>query len=269
MEILLERIELAKNNNSELECLISDYIPFIKKAVNETGLFGIEYDDRLSIAMLTFMNCVKQYEFGRGNFMAFAASCIRNRLIDESRRQMRYAVKVIPLYQDDDETNTSVEDRIHIAAYNLEQEHQSLSDEIDILTGQLGDYGISFSELPRICPKQERSRKKCIEIGRFVAGNEKMHEILHCYRRLAQSELAKKFGVSEKTIEKHRKYIVTIAILVTGDYPQISAFLPRYSPAKNCQAKKRKILKSVKRKISATNKTFCNNKKPDFIADLN
>ncbi|MGE5422980.1 MAG: GNAT family N-acetyltransferase [Ignavibacteriales bacterium] len=39
------------------------------------------------------------------------------------------------------------------------------------------------------------------------------------------------------------------------------------SPAKNCQAKKRKILKSVKRKISATNKTFCNNKKPDLEAD--
>jgi hypothetical protein len=45
---------------------------------------------------------------------------------------------------------------------------------------------------------------------------------------LAQAELAKEFGISPKTIEKYRKYIVTLSILLLGDYPGIKAYLPLY-----------------------------------------
>ena len=161
--------------------------------------------------------------------MAFAAACIRNRLIDESRKQTRYTKKIVPLYPgEDDQTKTSAEDRASIDAYSRIQEQESLSDEIDAFSDRLTDYGISFKELPRICPKQSGARNQCIELGRFVAGNEEMRENLFRRRRLPQTELAKEFGLSEKTIEKHRRYIVTIVLLLTGDYPLIRAFLPQY-----------------------------------------
>jgi RNA polymerase sigma factor len=229
LDLIIERIETAKKDNVELDRLISDYMPFIIKTVNDADNFGIDYDDRMSLALLSFMNCVKQYEPGKGNFVAFTAVCIRNRLIDEGRRQKKNSGKVIPLFSgEDDRTSETVEDRASIAAYNQEREQESLSGEIDAFSTQLYEFGISLTELPRICPKQERSRKQCIELGRFVSSDEGMRGTLLKYRRLSQSELARQFGVSEKTIEKHRKYIVTIVILLLGDYPLIRSFLPQY-----------------------------------------
>ena len=228
MDALLKRIALAKDNNGELECLVSDYIPFIKKTAKDTGYAGIDYDDRVSLAMLCFMNCVKQYKEGRGSFIAFAASSIRNRLIDESRKQRRHANNVIPFSREGSDMPVSTENMVSIAVYQKEQEQSKLADEIDCFSVKLGKYGISFSELPLICPKQKRSREQCQEIGRYVAANEVMREMLFKTRRLAQSELAKVFGLSEKTIEKHRRYIVTMVCLLTGDYPLIRVFLPQY-----------------------------------------
>ena len=229
LDVLLERIQIAKNVNVELERLISDYMPFIKKTVNDEGLWGwdIEYDDRLSLAMLTFMNCVKQYQVERGSFMPFAAACIRNRLIDEARKQRRYSGKVIPLISDEEDAlSEAMEGNVSIAIYNREQEQECLCEEISDFSEKLWEYGISFNELSRICPKQERARKQCIELGRYVVNNEEMREKLIRQRRLAQSELARVFGLSEKTIEKHRKYIVAIVIVLAGDYPIIRVFLP-------------------------------------------
>ena len=230
MDALSEKIEAAKNDNEALERLISNYMPFIIKTVNNAGNLGIEYDDRLSFAMLTFLNCVRQYDSRKGNFITFTSACIHNRLIDESRKQQRYSGNVIPLFPDADDRNMeSAEEKASVDAYNQERERESLSYEILAFSEQLGDFSISFKELPRIFPKQERSRKQCIQLGRFVAGNKEMRENLFKYNRLAQSALAKQFGLSEKTIEKHRKYIVAIVILLTGDYPLIRAFLPHYN----------------------------------------
>jgi len=231
---LIERIESAKTDSVELDRLIAEYMPFIKRTISDAGSMGMEYDDRLSIAMLTFMNCVKQYDIERGHFVAFCATCIRNRLIDESRKQMRYKGRILPLFPaEEDSVSETAEERASLAAYDLEKERESLSDEIDVFSRQLAEYGISFRDLPRICPKQKQSRKQCADLGRFVASDKKMLENLIKNNRLAQSELAKNFGLSEKTIEKRRKYIVTIVILLVGDYPLIKAFLPLYEELKS------------------------------------
>lgn len=228
--MLIERIETAKNDNAELERLIAEYLPFIKKTVNDAGDLGMEYDDRLSLAMLSFMNSVKQYQANRGNFLAFAAACIRNRLIDESRKQIKHSGKVIPLLttDKDGQTDEKALTRASIEAFDQKQEQENLTYELDAFSQQLGKYNISFKDLPQICPKQARARTQCIELGRFVANNAEMLKNLLIQHRLAQSELAKKFELSEKTIEKHRKYIVTIVIILTGEYPFIRAFLPQY-----------------------------------------
>ena len=229
MNELFERIETAKHDNGELERLIADYLPFIKRIVNDAGTMGMEYDDRLSLAMLSFMSSVKQYAAERGGFLAFTAACIRNRLIDESRKQKKYSEKIIPLFSEEEtQTSDKLMDKASVDAFTMDQERENLSLEIDAFSERLGEYNISFQELPRICPKQTKARRQCIELGRFAVNNDEIREKMLIHRRLAQSELALRFGLSEKTIEKHRKYIVTIILLLSGDYPHIRAFLPQY-----------------------------------------
>lgn len=225
MEALTKRLICAKEDKEELNRLISEYMPFIKSEVSKTRVFGMEYDDRLSIAMLVFMNCVRQYNETKGGFFAFASTCIRNRLIDEGQKQARQTEKVIPLFPDD-EAVLSVEHEASIKEYEREQEQRFLLEEIDALSQRLDEFNISFDALTSLCPKQKRSRELCLRLANEVVGDEALRENLFASKRLPQSELAKRLEVSEKTVEKYRRYVIVLAVILSGDYPGIGAFLP-------------------------------------------
>lgn len=226
MNDIESRLKLAKFDKHALDSLLFDYMPFVKKQVLAANL-SLEFDDMLSIAMLTFSGCVTQYDTSKGTFMAFAATSIKNRLIDEARREGRYTGKVLPLFNDDGGIVSLVED-VSLQEYNIESQRQTLADEIDALSAELLPFGITFRELPKICPKQDRSRTLCFELAKMLLANDKMKSQLFSDRKLAQAELAKQLDISAKTIEKHRRYIVTLAVLLSGDYPHMKAFLPKY-----------------------------------------
>lgn len=226
MSDLTARIEHAQRDRQALESLITDYLPFIKKEVAKAGP-ALDYDDRLSLGMLVFMNCVLQYEDGRGGLLPYAAKCIRNRLVDEVRKQGAYSGKTISLAaNEEDESVLGIEERASLQEYDREQERRELAEEIDLLAGRLLPFGIRMADLPAISPKQRRAREQCAALAREVMGDEELRRGLLANGRLPQEELAKRFSLSKKTIEKHRKYIVTLCIILTGEFPGIGAYLP-------------------------------------------
>lgn len=227
MNELEQRVKEAKNSREKLELLLSDYLPFIKKQVGSMIGLGLEYDDMLSIAMLVFTNCVQQYEIERGNFLTFVKVSLKNRLIDESRREMKNKY-VIPLYQEtDDEALLQAQNQVALQHYDKEMERENLSIEIEDLSGKLKQFDITFSQLAAICPKHSRAKRQCFAIASALSNHEEMKRKLMESKKIPQKELAGMFNVSVKTIEKHRKYIVALVILINGDYPGIQAFLPK------------------------------------------
>lgn len=227
MNELEQRVKEAKNSSQLLEQLISDYLPFIKKQVGSMMGLGLEYDDMLSIAMLVFSNCVHQYEIERGNFLSFVKVSLKNRLIDESRREMKNKL-IVPLYKEtEDEALLCTENQIALQHYDKEMERKNLCIEIEDLSIKLEKFDITFSQLAAICPKHNRAKRQCYGIALAVVNNEAMKTKLMESKKIPQKELAGMFKISVKTIEKHRKYIVALVILIDGDYPGIQAFLPK------------------------------------------
>ena len=227
MDDLTQRIERAKADGREMERLLSDYLPFIKKETGKFGAAALEYDDKLSLGMLVFVNCVKQYSSERGAFLPYTSVCIRNRLISEARKLGRdNAIH----FSDDEgrEVAATLEEKVSLMAYSHEQERMGLQEEIALLTGQLNRHGLSFGELTRICPKQKRSRALCAALSHRVLRDAEMLETFNRRGQLPQKELAAGAGVSEKTIEKHRRYILALLVILQGDYPGIRAYIPGY-----------------------------------------
>lgn len=222
---LENRIVMAKSDSARLDQLLKDYLPFIKKQMR-----NVTDADWLTVAMLAFVNSVKQYEPERGNFLSFASLCIRSRIIDELRKESGYSSKVVPLYKEDENDNiiSPADFEVSMKNYNKELERQMLADEIDALSIELKAFGISFAQLPKICPKQERSRKLCLRLAKEVIKDQMLKTTFFNTHRIPQATLADRFEVSVKTIEKHRKFIVTIVILLNGGYPGIRTFLPQY-----------------------------------------
>lgn len=223
MDELTIRIGQAQTSADAMNQLLVDYTPFIRLEASKTQVRGMDHDDKVSIAMLVFLSCVRQYRPDRGGFIGFARTCIRNRLLDEGSRAMRREGSVQLL-------DAAAKDHLEYASsqeqYDEAQERQDLAEEIDALASALSAFGIELSGLPAICPKQRRSRQLCARLARAVAGDALMRETLLTRHVLSQRSLAERFQLSEKTIEKHRKYIVTSAIILIGDYPGIRAFLP-------------------------------------------
>lgn len=233
MHDIEQRILVAQKDKTELNELLKDYLPYIKKQLIGMSTTGLEYDDMLSLSMLTFMNAVKQYRPNHGNFLSFCAICIKHRLIDEGRKQKKYMAKqtFFTLQQEDRQNEIELEEA-SISVYNKHLEQEELAYEIKSFSKQVEDFGFSFADLPRICPKQQRARLQCYAIANAIKNTPNMRENLLNHHKLGQSELAEKFSISTKTVEKHRRYIVALALLLIGDYPCIRAYLPQIGEAR-------------------------------------
>lgn len=219
MEGLEEQVLMAGRDRRAMDGLLHDYLPFLKRQAARGGP-GLDYDDRLSLAMLAFADAVRRYMPERGAFLPFAEVCIRNRLLDESRREQRHTSGVLRLSE-------ACEGMGAADPCDLELERQALAEEIQDLDRSLGLCGLSFRELPEASPKQRRARIQCLQLAACIGADEALRGDFCRTGRLPQGELARRFGISVKTVEKHRKYIAALAVLLIGDYPGIRAFLPK------------------------------------------
>lgn len=228
MEIDLgQRVVQAKESKEKLEAVLNDYIPFIKKQICGYEHKGMEYSDLLSLAMLTFTIAIKTYEESKGNFLSYASTCIRNRIIDELRKEARYHTRLVTI-GNNDELSNQIEIQTSILEYQKKREREVLLEEIKSFSQELLEYHIAMTELASICPKQKRARSQCIKIAKEVVGDEEMRESFKQHHKLQQKELSKRFKISVKTIEKHRRYIVSVILLLLGNYPAMQTFLPTF-----------------------------------------
>lgn len=229
MSDISARITLAKADNRELETLIEDYLPFIKKEISRFGAMEIDYHDRLSIGMLVFMNCVRQYETSRGDFLVYAGASIRNRMRDEGKKHARHSRRFIHFgLAREEAADPRPEAEMALQDYSRQSEQRQLAEEIAELTEALAYYGINFEELQAISPKQKRSREQCMAFAMAIVPDKELMRTLRRTRRLPQAHLAELFGVSLKTIEKYRRYVIALVVILSGDYPSIRGFLPMY-----------------------------------------
>lgn len=227
MPDLEQRVLAAQRHTDEKERLLADYLPLLKKQVARFQHRDVEYDDMLSIAMLVFLQSIERYTPGRGSFLAYVETNVRNRIIDEIRKSNRRTVQFVPLSEqtEADSSSSSHETTASLEQYSLEAERQSMAEEIEALNGELQKYDISFSLLAKISPRQRRAQEQCRQLAYAVLQNPELKTTFEKSGRLPQTALAQKFGISAKTVEKHRRYIVALCVILLGDFPQVRAFV--------------------------------------------
>lgn len=224
MDELLGKIAKAQTDNKAMEELLKEYLPFIQKQVNGIEIIGIEYEDKMSVAMLSFVTAVKCYHSEKGNFISFAAVCIRNRLYDLFRQEVKHHGKVIS-FESKEELELT-QDQQAVLTYQKEVEQKALHMEIEAYERELEGFGLSIPKLAKICPKQTGTRNICIQSADIIINNSQYKKAFQEKGTVPGTDIAKQCNVSVKTIEKHRKYIVALVILYLGDFPCIQTFLP-------------------------------------------
>lgn len=228
---LSERVLLCKKDSGELNSLITEYKPFIAKVVQKQVNRFVEYgrDDELSIGLMAFEEAVKSYKGDRGSFLPFAEGVIKRRLIDYYRKENRHS-NVIPLssfYSEDEDREIDVTEEQSIESYNYSQEREYRQYEIADIQKELKQWEISFFELPSVSPKHTETKKLYREIVEIVHKSQPLLESIKNRKVYPVAEIEKITGIHRKTIERARKYVIAMIIILTGEYEHVQSFIMR------------------------------------------
>ncbi|SCG82323.1 putative RNA polymerase sigma factor SigI [Proteiniborus sp. DW1] len=226
---LEDRVEKAKKNTDEMNKLIEEYKPFIASTIQKrTGRF-LEYgrDDELTIGMLAFKESIESFNKNKGKFLSFAKHVINLRMIDYYRKTKKDG-KVISLEmisQQHDGSTIDIGAARALEEYEKEKENESIKLEIFQYKNELNNWQIDFSDLVKVSPKQEKLRSLYKEVARLIMENEELLNMLLDKKRLPIKEIENLTGIHRKKLERGRTYIISLIIVMKGDYPYLKEYI--------------------------------------------
>ena len=225
---LIQQVYAAKEDMEAADRLIGSYMPFIKsetaKFLKRPPMEG--HDDELSIAMIAFHEAVRGYSRSRGAFLKYAAMIMKSRLIDYRRKEQRHGNVIsldAPAGEDDAPLSDTIADETdHNEAYVVREATRA---EIEELTRQMQEFGVSLSDVADNCPKQQRTLEACRKALWYAKEHPELLDELLKTRRLPIARLSEGSGTERKTLERHRKYMVALLLIYTNGYEIIRGHL--------------------------------------------
>ena len=225
---LIQQVYAAKEEMEAAGRLIGSYMPFIKsetaKFLKRPPMEG--HDDELSIAMIAFHEAVRGYSRSRGAFLKYAAMIMKSRLIDYRRKEQRHGNVIsldAPAGEDDAPLSDTIADETdHNEAYVVREATRA---EIEELTRQMREFGVSLSDVADNCPKQQRTLEACRKALWHAKEHPELLDELLKTRRLPIARLSEGSGTERKTLERHRKYMVALLLIYTNGYEIIRGHL--------------------------------------------
>ena len=186
------------------------------------------HDDEYSIALSAFWDAARSYTPEKGSsFKTYARMVIKNRLIDYIRSRKKYENETLTdpaLFEGNgEEPDLPMQNKIE-RAYSQENV-SSLAMEIQDLERQLERYDITFEALPDLSPKAEKTRVVCAEIVSYFSRRPDLVGQMGKSGKLPVRDLERDVPCDRKILDRYRKYIITAALIKTGDYPGLKQYL--------------------------------------------
>lgn len=212
--------------------ILRQYLPFVAKSASKASSRYIsrEEDDEFSIALAAFNEAIDRYDGSRGSsFLGFADTVIRRRLIDYFRsKELR--IRDIPMAEfelEDEEEHPYnwIEVRKSLEAYEAQQIEAARREEIERFSAWLAEFGITLEELVDLSPKHADARWNAIQVAKVIASKPEFSDYLIQKKALPLKDLVEEVGVSRKTLERQRKYIIAIALILIGDFELLRDYI--------------------------------------------
>ncbi|MCR5601053.1 MAG: sigma-70 family RNA polymerase sigma factor [Ruminococcus sp.] len=216
---IISRVYKAKTDSHAADELISAYMPFIK---SETAKFlnrpPNQSDDELSIAMFAFYESIRNYSKLRGSFLKFAALQIKNRLIDNYRKEKRNKGQISLDVSEDDKADLKDTIRDEHDTYAENELREATQQEISELSAQMESFGVSMSDVADNSPRQHRTLEICQKAISYARKNPDILEEFLRTKRVPIAKLAEGAKVERKSLERHRRYLVAVLLICTNGY---------------------------------------------------
>lgn len=172
-----------------------------------------ENDDELSIALIAFDKAIESYSSSRGNFYSYAKIVIRNSLIDYFRIGINNHLSL----NDEEATNYF---------YEIEKENKLRSEEMEAYTIELTKYSITLEDLVDNSPSHIDAKEKLLDLAFLCSGNEEILCFIKKNKMLPIKKIILLTGIKRKYIEKWRKYLISVILILFNDtYKYMRSYL--------------------------------------------
>ena len=207
---------IHKNENFILNCASKFAKHYISKS-----------DDEWSIALIAFSNAIDTYNESKGAFPSYARLLIEHRLTDYFRSQARFSSEMQTepyLFEGEvDEDSENMGFQINVMKQASVTDDNPLLDEIVAISEYLDIYGITFTELTECSPKAGKTKDSCAI--RYLKEHPVLISNMKTTKQLPIKIISENAKVPRKILERHRKYIITAAEILSGDYPKLAEYL--------------------------------------------
>lgn len=206
-------------NQSALGELVRQQRPFIYKTTKRICKRNVYWDkdDELSIALIAFHEAVEKYEPGKGaNLLTFAHKIIQQRLIDYFRKEERHHHLPIDAGKDEEEVEVSKIERDKAVDDHLRRQEQlEMAATLAEFEERLIEFGITMEDLVGASPKHRDTRENLLDIAMIISHEDDILSSLKAKKQLPVKEVMKRVKVSRKVLEKGRKYLIAMIIIIT------------------------------------------------------
>lgn len=219
---------MAKTDKSYTDTFLKEYEFFILKTANNvTGKYVTKSDDQWSVSLSAFHEAIEAYSFEKGSFLSFSELVIKRRLFDYIKKQSRHFCEItinphiFESDSDEDDVNLKQEVMKQVA---LKQDDDAKL-EIEAVAEILKGYGFSFFDLVSVSPKAKKTKTVCARAILYIIENKILLNELKRTKLLPIKILENNLKLPRKILERHRKYIIAGAEIISGDYPILSEYL--------------------------------------------
>ena len=200
-----------------------------------------ESDDEYSIALTAVSEAVKNYDGTRGDFWSYAAFVIKSRETDHYRKESKRNKRELPLSPTMFDGDTADDESDYALKSDINEKtavciDNSVKEEIEALSGKLKEYGISFFDLADCSPKAGKSKDACGKAIKAIFTPPPLIEEIIKSKTLPIKQILSRVNLSRKLIDRHRKYLISVSLILSGDYPQIAEYIPFRNEIKTCSA---------------------------------
>lgn len=216
-----EKLQSAKNGNKyHREELLNASKPFILRVATKVCQRRLEWgrDDELSVSLIAMDEAINRYDLVKEiPFLAYARIVIRSRLMDFFRKESKHQSISLEDYKLSDGEylqQTPMEAAKAWENYVAERAAKERQEEVKEFGCYLAQFGLSYNELVQASPKHRDTRETLTKVAWDLATNENLINQLIDKKRLPLAELTVLTGIKRKTLERGRRYIVALALLI-------------------------------------------------------
>lgn len=207
---------------------ISQYTPFIIRTLcNTLGTYiDVKNSEEYSIGLLAFNEAIECYnEEKNSSFLNFAELVIK-RNIYTYLNSCKKDLKTLP-FSYFEETDKTLE-KYCSQDSNDEFHNIEMKDQYERFEEKLAEFNISLEDLVLYKPKHKDSQRMAINIAKALAEDRMLYEKLMTKKTIPMVELLKKVKVNHKAIEKNRKFIISVSIILREDFDDIKEHIREF-----------------------------------------